>query len=63
VTDSIIFPGVRIGAGARVHRCIVDKNVVVPEWTRLGLEPEEDMQRFTVSDEGIVVLPKDYRFT
>jgi len=31
VTDSIIFPGVHIGAGARLHRCIVDKNVVIPD--------------------------------
>ncbi len=62
VTDSIIFPGVTIGPGARVHRSIIDKNVNVPAWTRLGLEPEEDMAHFTVSDEGVVVLPKDYRF-
>ena len=32
VTDSILFPGVRVGAGARLHRCIVDKNVEVPDW-------------------------------
>ena len=31
VTDSILFPGVRVGPGARVHRCIVDKNVYVPD--------------------------------
>ncbi|MEL6892363.1 MAG: glucose-1-phosphate adenylyltransferase [Actinomycetota bacterium] len=62
VTDSIIFPGVRIGAGARLHRCIVDKNVIVPDYTRVGLEPDIDRQRFTVSDEGVVVLPKGYDF-
>ena len=27
VTDSILFHGVRVGPGARLHRCIVDKNV------------------------------------
>ena len=27
VTDSILFPGVRVGVGARLHRCIIDKNV------------------------------------
>ena len=47
VTDSIIFPDVHIGAGVRLHRCIVDKNVVVPEWTRIGLEPDVDSERFT----------------
>ena len=32
VTDSILFQGVHVGAGARLHRCIVDKNVVIPDW-------------------------------
>ena len=30
VTESLIFPGVTIGPGARLHRCIIDKNVIVP---------------------------------
>ena len=58
VTDSIMFPGVRIGPGARLHRCIIDKNVVVPAWIRIGLEPDLDRERFTVSDEGMVVIEK-----
>ncbi|MGA0982834.1 MAG: glucose-1-phosphate adenylyltransferase, partial [Ilumatobacteraceae bacterium] len=32
VTDSIIMEGVHIGAGARLNRCIVDKNVVIPNF-------------------------------
>ena len=59
VTDSILFPGVRVGAGARLHRCIVDKNVEVPDWYRIGLEPDKDRERFTVSDSGIAVIEKD----
>lgn len=62
VTSSIIFPGVHVGSGARLHRCIIDKNVVVPDWTRIGLEPDLDAERFTVSDQGVVVLPKGYEF-
>ncbi len=58
VTESIIFPGVHVGPGARLHRCIVDKNVVIPEWSRIGLEPDVDRERFTVSDEGVVVIEK-----
>ena len=62
VTDSIIFPGVHVGPGARLHRCIIDKNVNVPEWTRIGLEPEQDRERYTISDEGVAVLAKGHRF-
>ena len=58
VTDSIIFPGVTIGPGARLHRCIIDKNVVVPSSMRIGLEPDLDRERFTLSDEGVVVIEK-----
>jgi glucose-1-phosphate adenylyltransferase len=60
VTDSIVFPGVQIGAGARINRCILDKNVVVPPGARLGFDHEVDRQRFTVSDRGVVVVPKGY---
>ena len=63
VTDSIIFPGVTVGPGARLNRCIIDKNVNIPPDTRIGLDPHHDQQRWTISDEGIVVLPKDYTFT
>ena len=52
-----------IGPGARLHRCIIDKNVIVPDYTRVGLESDLDRERFTVSDQGVAVLPKGYRFT
>ena len=59
VTDSILFNGVRVGPGARLHRCIVDKNVIVPDWYRVGLDHELDRERFSISDEGIAVIEKD----
>jgi len=58
VTDSILFPGVRVGPGARLHRCIVDKNVQVPEWYRVGLDRGHDAERFTMSAAGIAVIEK-----
>jgi glucose-1-phosphate adenylyltransferase len=65
VTDSILFPGVRIGAGARVNRCIIDKNVQVPPGVMIGVDSSAngraaDASRFTVSDNGIVVIKKDF---
>jgi glucose-1-phosphate adenylyltransferase len=60
VTDSILFPGVRVGPGARLNRCILDKNVIVPPGGRVGFEHDVDRQRFTLSDRGIVVVPKGY---
>ena len=61
VTDSILMEGVHVGVGARVRRCIIDKNVVVPDWARIGFDPEGDRRRYTVTDAGIVVVAKGQR--
>ena len=62
VEDSILFEGVEVGDGCRLRRCIVDKDVRIPAGTELGINLEKDAKRFTVSDGGVVVIPKGYRF-
>ena len=57
-TSSFLSPGAPVGAGARLHRCIVDKNVAIPESARIGFDPEADAKQFTISDNGIVVIAK-----
>jgi glucose-1-phosphate adenylyltransferase len=58
VTDSIIMEGVHIGAGARLKHCIIDKNVVVPDWHRIGFDRERDAEHYTISEGGVVVVEK-----
>ena len=62
ITDSIIFDNCKIGRHSRIRRTIIDKNVVIPEGTEIGFDPDLDRKRFTVSDTGIVVIPKNYIF-
>ena len=62
VEDSILFDGVRVGANAYLHRCIVDKNVQIPPGERIGFDIQTDSARFTISESGITVVPKGYRF-
>jgi len=62
ITDSIIFDSVNIGRHSRIRRAIIDKNVVIPEGTEIGFEPELDKKRFQVSETGIVIIPKNYVF-
>jgi glucose-1-phosphate adenylyltransferase len=59
VEDSILFTGVDVGRHSRVRRAIIDKDVKIPPDTSIGYDLEEDRRRgFTISDLGIVVIPK-----
>jgi glucose-1-phosphate adenylyltransferase len=62
VENSLLFQGVTVGEGARLQRCIIDKHVSIPAGERIGFDRVRDAQRFTLSDCGIVVIPKHYRF-
>jgi glucose-1-phosphate adenylyltransferase len=61
VEESILLDGVDVGRYARVRRAIVDKGVRIPPHAEVGYDPDADARRFTVSD-GIVVVPKGYKF-
>lgn len=58
VEDSILFDDVEIGRHCRIRRAIIDKHVKIPAGTVIGYDLEEDRKRFTVTAEGIVVIPK-----
>jgi glucose-1-phosphate adenylyltransferase len=61
VEDSVLMHEVDIGRGAVVKRAILDKNVQVAEGAQIGVDPEADRKRFTVSDAGVVVIGKGER--
>jgi glucose-1-phosphate adenylyltransferase len=58
IEDSIIMDRVNVGRHAKIRRAIIDKDVVIPPHTEVGLDAENDRKRFTVTDSGIVVIPK-----
>jgi glucose-1-phosphate adenylyltransferase len=62
VEDAILFNDVVVGDGAQVKQCIVDKGVVIPPGEAIGVDPARDRERFQVSEAGIVIIPKNYRF-
>ncbi len=60
VEASLIFDGVEIGRHSRIRRAIVDKDVKIPQNTTIGYDLEYDRRRgFIVTEQGIVVIPKD----
>jgi glucose-1-phosphate adenylyltransferase len=56
IEDSVILPDVVIGAGCRIRRAVIDSGTVIPAGTSIGFDPALDRSRFTVSEEGIVLV-------
>src|SRR4051794_40887504 len=64
VSDSVLLDNVDVGRHAVIRRAIIDKNVVIPEGARIGMDPEEDRARgLTVTDSGLVVVGKGQKVT
>ena len=60
---SILLDGVKVGSGARLKNCIVDKHVDIPPHEEIGYNTARDRERFTVSPTGIVVVPRQFDFS
>lgn len=58
IDESILMDGVEIGRHSRIRRAIIDKGVKIPAGSNIGYDVEADRQRFTVTESGIVVVPK-----
>jgi glucose-1-phosphate adenylyltransferase len=58
VTESVLFPHCSVGRGARLHRCILDKGVRIPEGEEIGVDLDRDRERFTVSEGGVVAVSR-----
>ena len=59
VQRTVLMDDVHVGRGAIIRNAIIDKNVVIPPGTLIGINHEEDRRRgFHVSPGGIVVIGK-----
>ena len=58
VEGCVIMPNVTIGAGAVVRKAIIDKRVEIAPGTQIGVNIEDDMKRFHVTESGLVVIPR-----
>ena len=62
ITDSVLFDQVHVGQGARIHRAVLDKNVILDDGATVGVDRERDIARgFTVTESGITVVGKGIR--
>jgi glucose-1-phosphate adenylyltransferase len=58
IDESILMDGVEVGRHCKIRRAIIDKGVKLPSGTTIGYDIEADKQRFSVTETGIVVVPK-----
>jgi glucose-1-phosphate adenylyltransferase len=62
IEESVLFSGVEVGRKAVVRRAILDKDVCVEPGATVGVDLDADREAgFTVSDAGVVVVPKGAR--
>lgn len=62
VEDSVLLHGVRIGPGCKVRRAIIDKETIIAERRTLGHDRDQDSRHFQVTDNGIVLVPRDFEY-
>lgn len=55
----IALPGCEIGSGSQLKNVLLDNQCRVPKGTVIGENPDEDGERFHITDTGIVVVNRE----
>jgi glucose-1-phosphate adenylyltransferase len=56
---SVLLPEVRVGRGARLTRCIVDRGCSIPEGLVVGEDPVLDAARFNRTSRGVTLITRE----
>jgi len=56
IRESVILPDVEIHEHCQINRCIIDKGCIIPEGMNIGINLDEDKDRFYVSEGGIILV-------
>jgi glucose-1-phosphate adenylyltransferase len=59
IEASVILPHVDIGKNCSIVKAIIDEGCQVPDGMRIGVDRAADLQRFLVTDEGVVLVTAD----
>ncbi len=57
VRNCVLLHRVHVGAESHLGKVIVDEDVVIPKGEKIGSDSEKDRRRFTVTEQGVVVVP------
>ena len=56
IERSVIMPNVRIGKNCTIRRAIVDEHCEIPDGTQIGVDMQQDRQRFDVTPKGVILV-------
>jgi glucose-1-phosphate adenylyltransferase len=56
ISDSVVLPEARIGAGCRIRNAVIEARCRVPDGTVIGEDPGQDRARFEISERGIALV-------
>ncbi|MCK5647567.1 MAG: glucose-1-phosphate adenylyltransferase [Gammaproteobacteria bacterium] len=59
VEDSVLLPEVHIGQHCHIKNAVIDKGTQIPDGTTIGIDSEQDRERFRVTEKGIVLVTPD----
>ncbi|WP_237151700.1 glucose-1-phosphate adenylyltransferase [Oryzibacter oryziterrae] len=59
VEHCVVMPYVQVHRGARLKRCVIDKDVIIPANLVVGEDPVLDAKRFRRSENGICLITQD----
>ncbi len=57
IDECVIMGGTHIGKDVRLRRAVLEESTHIPDGTVIGYDPEHDRERFTMTENGIVVVP------
>lgn len=56
IEETVILPQVQIGKNCVIRRAVIDRHCSIPDGMQIGVNAEEDAQRFRISKGGIVLV-------
>ena len=62
VEDSVLFDNVKVGKNVKRFKCIFEKSIAIPDGEEIDYDLKKDRQRFTVTNNNIVLVPQGYSF-
>jgi glucose-1-phosphate adenylyltransferase len=59
INQAVILPQTKIGKNCRLSKVVIDRGCVLPDGTVIGENPEQDAQRYSRTESGVVLVTAD----